>query len=138
MNGSYPFGKEPSITTETIEAYHRLPAKKPGPKPTIVRFASRKTVDIVMKNKIKLKSIANLPLDLDGLDAENGKINPSFCPHYKNLAYNCRQLKNGHQIASVLYEDDATLKIKLLDGSYVKVQHEKDLMDRFPAFSFSF
>ena len=41
------------ITRDAIEACHRLPTRRSGgPKPTIVRFASRKIVGNIMKNKI--------------------------------------------------------------------------------------
>ena len=129
-----------NVDQKDIEACHRLNTKKEGPKNTIVRFASRKTVGEVMKNKGKLKSIENLNLQLPGLIPGTSKvyINPSFCPYFKKLAYNCRLLKNANHVAGVVYEDDGTLKIKTLNGNYLKIQHETDLKERFPHFEFNF
>ena len=92
------------------------------------------------KNKGKLKEINELDLELPGLVPGTSKIyiNPSFCPYFKNLAYNCRQLKNAKLISGVVYEDDGNLKIKSLNGNFVKIQHESDLTERFPTFGFNF
>ena len=126
------------ITPNEIEACHRLKTRRDGPKPTIVRFVSRKTVGKLMENKSKLKSIADLDLDLPGLDPTSRIfINPSYCPYYKTLAYNCRLLKKENLIVGVIYEDDSTLKIKTMDGSFVRIQHENDLTERFPDFEFT-
>ena len=127
------------ITSNEIEACHRLNSRRNGPKPTIVRFLSRKTVGKVMENKSKLKSIAALDLQLPGLDATSRIfINPSYCPYYKTLAYNCRLLKKENLIVGVIYEDDSTLKIKTMNGDFVRIQHENDLTERFPNFEFVF
>lgn len=127
------------IDKNCIEACHRLKSRNPGPKPTIVRFVSRKTVGAVLKNKTKLKSLAELGLHLEGLTPESKIfINPSYCPYFKTLAYNCRLLKTKKLITSVIYEDDATLKIKTLNDNYIKIRHESDLTERFPHFEFKF
>ena len=128
------------IAPNDIEACHRLMSKKEGPKPTIIRFASRKTVGRIMQNKGKLKTIEELDLVLPGLVPGTSKIyiNPSFCPYFKNLAYNCRLLKNAKLISEVVYEDEGTLKIKTFNGNFVKILHESDLTERFPTFKFNF
>ena len=126
------------ITAADIEACHRLNSRRAGPHPTIVRFLSRKNVAKVMEKKSKLKSIPEIGLELPGLNP-NSKIyiNPSFCPYYKSLAYNCRLLKKENLIVGVIYEDDSTLKIKTMEGDFIRIQHESDLTDRFTNFEFS-
>lgn len=43
------------VTIEHIEAAHRLPSNKPGPKPVIVRFRSRDQKSLVLKKRKELK-----------------------------------------------------------------------------------
>ena len=117
-----------------IEAIHRLPSKA-AIKPTIVRFKSRKTVDLIFKNKGKLKDLFTLNIDINGVDDESKiYIRPSLCPYFRTLAYNCRLLKKYNLISFVFTNDDGTLKIKTLNDSYVKIFHESDLTSRFNQF----
>ena len=122
-----------------IQAIHRLPSKF-SPKPTIIRFTHRSTVENIFKNKNKLKHLNTLNLDINGLEKDSKIfIRPSMCPYFKSLAYNRRILKRNNLIARVITEDDGSLKIKTLQDSYLKITHEKDLLDKFPQFSlFSF
>ena len=70
-----------------IDTIHRLNSKK-TPKPTIVRFVSRKTVRALHDNKSKLKYLADLNLDIAGLNDESRIfIRASQCPYYKNLSF---------------------------------------------------
>ena len=118
-----------------IEAIHRLPGKKDANKPTIVKFASRKSVDAVFKHKSKLKNLEALNVIMDGLNSNsNIYIRPNLSPYFKTLAYNCRLLKRDYLIERVLTENDGTLKIKTLHDGYCKIAHESDLVTRFPMF----
>lgn len=122
-----------------IDTVHRLPSER-SPKPTIVRFMSRKIVRDLHQNKSKLKNLDELDLDIPGINA-NSKIfiQASQSPYVKNLAYNCRLLKRNNLIAQVITGKDGRLTIKTLDGNYIKISHEQDLKDNFPRFgNFSF
>ena len=78
-----------------IEAIHRLPGKNEANKPpiatnkpTIVKFASRKTVVAVFKNKSKLKNLESLNVEIDGLNSDSDiYIRPNLSPYFKTLAY---------------------------------------------------
>ena len=98
-----------------------------------------KTVDRINKVKRNLKNIKLLNLKLKGLrDDSIIFINPSLCPYYKQLAFNCRLLKRNKLILSVFTNDDGTIKVKLLNNSYLKITHVNDLVENFHGFNFSF
>ena len=118
-----------------IDAVHRLPSKT-SPKPTIVRFTTRKIVRDLHDNKKLLRNLADLDLGIPGLNPDSQIfIRASQSPYVKNLAYNCRQLKRKNQIAQVITGKDGRLTIKTLDGDFIKVGHENDLRNRFPDFA---
>ena len=82
-----------------IEAIHQLPGKNEANKPTIVKFASRKTIVAVFKNKSKLKNLESLNVEIDGLNSGSDiYIRPNLSPYFKTLAYNCRLLKRNNLI----------------------------------------
>ena len=110
-----------------IDTVHRLPSER-SPKPTIVRFSTRKVVRDLHDNKKLLKDLNDLNLEIPGLNA-NSKIfiRASQSPYVKNLAYNCRQLKRSNKIAQVITGKDGRLTIKTLDGDFLKIGHEHDL-----------
>ena len=117
-----------------IEVIHQLAGKNEA-KPTIVKFASHKTVDEVFKNKSKLKNFESLNVAIDGLNSESKiYIRPNLSPYFKTLTYNCRILKRNNLIERVITEDDGTLKIKTLHDGYCKITHESELMKRFLMF----
>ena len=127
-------GIDVELDSYEIEAVHRLPSKTPQvSKPTIVRFVSRKTVDTIWQNKAKLKTL-NVSR-IAGLD-NNSKVffNPSLCSYYKELAYNCRKLRNEGIISKVKTDDNGIISIVLLTGGVLKVKHHVDLTDKFPDF----
>ena len=126
-------------TPRDIEAIHRLPSKL-EPKPTIVLLNNRKIVEELHKNKAKLKNLASLNLEINGLDSNSQiYLRPSLCPYYKRLQYNCWLLRRNQQIKQVRTEDDGVIKIKTLDNVFVKISHEMDLRKKFPQFHhFSF
>ena len=64
-----------------IQAIHHLPSKF-SPKPTIIRFTHRSTVENIFKNKNKLKHLNTLNLDTNGLE-EDSKI--FICPKYVSI-----------------------------------------------------
>ena len=117
-----------------IDTIHRLNSKK-SPKPTIVRFVSRKTVRALHDNKSKLKYLADLNLDIAGLnDQSKIFIRASQCSYYKNLSYNCRVLKREGLVSRVFTGKDGRVSIKRHDGSHLSVTHELDLTSNFPDF----
>ena len=118
-----------------IDTVHRLPSKRDGPKPTIVRLVSRKAVRLIHQNKYKLKDLKELDIDIPGIkDDSRIFINASQCPYYKTLAFNCRLLKRKGLIASHFTGKDGRIAIKTLAGDNIKVIHESDLTDTFPLF----
>ena len=117
---------------------HRLPSKGVI-KPTIIKFVSRKTAESACRNKHKLKHLRSLNLQIDGLREDSAiYIRPSLSPYYKKLAYNCRLLKRNKFIESTFTNDDGSIKIKTLQGRYVKIYHQQDLSSRFQDFTFYF
>ena len=125
-------------TEADIDAIHRLPSRN-SVKPTIVRFRSRKMVENFFKNKVKLKNFNLENIGITGLDVDSAiYIRPSLCPYYRNLAFNCRLLRNDKHIKSVFIGDDGNIKIKLLNDDYVKIRHESDLTDLFSEYHFKF
>ena len=118
-----------------IEAIHRLPTRS-GIKPTIVRLNNRRLVDVIHKNKHKLKNLQSLDININGL-TEDSKIfiKPSLSPYFKNLAFNCRLLKKDSLIQNVITEDDGSLKIKTLNNEFIKIKHSSDLTERFKDFT---
>ncbi len=119
-----------------IDTIHRLPSRN-DIKPTIVRFHSRKLVRLIHGNKTILKDLADLHIDIPGLN-ENSRIfiRASQCPYYRSLSYKCRQLKRANQIEYVSVGNDGRITIKTLDNEFVKITHESDLIERFPLFEF--
>ena len=95
-----------------IDTIHRMKSRT-TPKPTIVRFVSRKVVRRIHENKHKLRNLAELDVNIAGL-TEDSKIfiRASQCPYYKNLAYNCRLLKREGHISRVYTGKDGRISIK--------------------------
>ena len=119
-----------------IDKIHRLPSRNNDePKPVIIRFHSRKLVQCIHENKRKLKDLGHLNVDIAGLRPDSRiYIRASLCSYYNNLAYNCRILKRAKLIESSKVSYDGKISIKTLDGSFVKIVHESDLLSRFPRF----
>ena len=81
----------------------------------------------------------NLKINVCGIDNNSALyINPSLCPYSKKLAFNCRSLRRAGLISKAHTENDGSIKIQLLDGSSVKINHETDLTSRFCSYGFSF
>ena len=117
-----------------IDTIHRMKSRS-TPKPTIIRFVSRKVVRKVHENKHKLRQLAELELDIAGLTEESKIfIRASQCPYYKNLSYNCRLLKRHGLIARVYTGKDGRISIKKLDGSNINITHKSDLAKNFMGF----
>ena len=117
-----------------IDTIHRLPSKQ-SPKPTIIRFVSRKTSRAVHENKHKLRHLKDLDLDIAGL-REDSKIfiRASQCPYYRTLGYNCRLLKRSNLISKIFTSKEGKLSIKTLDNTKVNISHATDLTGLFPDF----
>ncbi len=121
-----------------IDTIHRLPSRT-AEKPTIVRFGSRKLVRLIHENKRILRDLSSLNIDIPGLNAQSRIfIRASQCPYFKNLGYNCRQLKRNNLISDVVTLKDGRISIKTLGDENVKIVHERDLLERFPHFEFTF
>ena len=118
-----------------IDTIHRLPSKH-VPKPTIVRFVTRKSVREIHRNKHKLKDLKDLYIDIAGLkDDSRIFIRASQCSYYKNLAYNCRSLKRAGLISKVLTGKDGRVTIIKNDGNYLQINHESVLTSNFKNFT---
>ena len=71
-------------------------------------------------------------LDIEGVEESTEiYLRVSLCPYYKTLEYNCRILKRKKLITNVYTNDEGSIKIKTLDGSFIKISHESDLTCRF-------
>ena len=126
------------VTEGDIDTIHRLNSKR-KPKPTNIRFISRKTVRDIHANKSKLRNLENLGLQIPGLtDGSQVFIRASQCPYFSNLAYNCRLLKRNNFIKTVFIDKEGRIQIKLVTDEKVKITHEVDLLERFPTFKFEF
>ena len=117
-----------------IDKVHRLPSRQ-SPKPTIVRFMTRKTVERLHANKSKLKDLDELDLEIPGLN-QNSRIyvRPSLSPYFSNLAYNCRLLKKNNLVSKAKTSNSGKLSVQMNDGSVIKIAHESDLTRNFPMF----
>ena len=123
------------INQNSIDTVHRLPSSRGEAKTVIMRLRSRKDVRLIHQNKSKLKDLPGLNINVAGLTGESRiYIRPSLCPYYNKLAYNCRVLKRNGMIERVHTANDGKLSVKCLDGSFLKVTHETDLLDKFPRF----
>ena len=123
------------LSEDDIDTIHRLPSKR-TPKPTIIRFVSRKSVREIHRNKNKLKDLSDLQIDIPGLNNESRIfIRASQCAYYKNLAYNCRVLKREGLISKVLTGKDGRITILMCDGKYLQVNHETVLRNTFKNFN---
>ena len=126
------------VTEGDIDTIHRLNSKR-EPKPTIIRFISRKTVRDIHANKSKLRNLNNLGLQIPGLTDESQIfIRASQCPYFSNLAYNCRLLKRSKLIKTVFIDKEGRIQIQLVTEEKKKITHELDLLELFPTYKFSF
>ena len=121
-----------------IDKVHRLPSKQ-SPKPTIIQFMTRKTVERLHANKTKLKDLNDLDFEIPWLNQESRiYIRPSLSPYFSNLAYNCRLLKKSNLVSRSKTSNSGKLSVQKIDGSFIKIEHETDLTKNFPAFSSRF
>ena len=118
-----------------IDTIHRLPSRN-SPKPTIVRFVSRKSVREVHSNKRKLRDISELNIDIPGINDDTRIfVRASQCAFYKNLAFNCRMLKRNGDVSKIITAVDGKITIQRADNlAYVKVTHGSVLSSNFPDF----
>ena len=61
-------------------------------------------------------------------------INENLSPIMRELSYNARLLVKDKRIESTWFSN-ASVRLKMLDGSVAKVFHETDLYARFPDFN---
>ena len=120
------------VSVQDVEACHRLPSKR-SPAPTIIRM-KRNIIDDVWKNKKKLAEVAqklNFP--------PNTKIyaNPNMSPSMRSLHFHARKLKKDGKITDAWYSN-AAVRIKHLDGTTARIEHEMDLYDQFQQYEFDF
>ena len=116
-----------------IDAIHRLNTSS-EPKPTIIRFHSRKIVKDIHENSKKLKNVRDLHLDIPGITNESKIfVRPSQCPYYRSLSYNCRVLRRKGRLEKYSTGKDGKISIKI-GQSWFKIQHENDLIRHFPNF----
>ena len=124
---------EDQIVPEDIEACHRLPSKKTS-QSTIVRFVNRKVCDRIHQHKHLLKD-RNDEMTTAALIPEGTKIyiNYSSCSYYRNLAFNCRQLKRS-ELVTEIKTGNGKLKIVTNEGETLNISHQLDLTQAFPGY----
>ena len=119
------------ITVADIEASHRLYSKT-TPHPTIVRLKRNLIEEVKSKEaKAKLKDIA---LKMSFPRGTRIYINDNQSPNMRSLAYNARLLKNSGLISDTWFSNAAVRIKRTPDSRTLKITHEKDLVDAFPAF----
>ena len=114
------------ISAKDVEAVHRLHSKR-SPAPTIVRL-KRNVIDNIRRNKKKLVGVdrnCDLPAGTKIF------VNHNLSPSMKIIESNARKLKREGKILDVWFTN-ASVRIKKLDGSVVKVDHEFNLCEYFP------
>ena len=103
-----------------IQACHRYGRKNN----VIVKFTNRKTVKKALENRKELP--------------ENVYISETLCPRNKSIRGRCAVLKKQGKIANVATRN-GMVRIKHLNAeNYVNIEHEDDLFDAFPDFTFDF
>ena len=120
------------IDIADVEACHRLPGKK-TPAPTIIRM-KRNIIDEVWKNK---KKLAGIDKKLDFPEGTKIFINHNLSSSMKSISFNARKLLSAGIIAETWFSN-AAVRIKHLDGTVARIDHEMDLYSLFPSFNFSF
>lgn len=126
-----------SITTEDIEACHRLKDRKNSKeKRTIVRFVNRKICDKLHQNKKKIKS-DSVKGKLNELDIDNSIfINNNLCPYNKYLWGKCKQLYKDEMIDR-FWIFNGHLHIAFEEGENgKKINHFETLREMFPVYNF--
>lgn len=123
------------ITYNDIETAHRLYSQT-DPKPTIVRLKRNLIEELKTKEaKEKLKGVAP---KMNFLKGTKLFINDNQSPNMRALAYNARLLKRQKVIAETWFSNAAVRIKRTADSKTLKITHEKDLVDEFPNFEFSF
>lgn len=120
------------ISVKDFEACHRLPSKR-TPAPTIIRV-KRNIIDDVWKNKKKLAEVAQ---KLNFPPTTKIFANPNMSPSMRSLHFHARKLKKDGKISDAWYSN-AAVRIKHLDGTNGRIEHELDLYDLFQQYKFDF
>ena len=115
-----------AIDPSNIEDCHWF--KSYGPKKVIIKFARRKDVNLIRKNKNKLKG-----MNLCSVDINNPVfINDSLCSYYKMLWRKFKKLWSSKYIHA-FWVSNGTLRLKLTENGRVHIiTHSQDLDELFP------
>ena len=123
-----------TVHVDNIEVIHRLPSKQ-VPHTTIL-MAKRDLIEKVVERKKAIRDVRHMNMGYG--NAVKFHVNANLCPAYKNLANNCRLLKQKGKILST-WSNDGKIKIKLTNNQVKLLTHEYDLLKLFPDFGeFSF
>ena len=121
-----------NVSTNDIEACHRIGKTRNNSKKTIVRFMNRKNAKKALFNRRKLNDIDKRKLGL----SNNIFISENLSPQNNKISYHCRRLKRSGQIEKT-YTRDGIINItsqNIKDGKPVKIYHLATLTDLFPDF----
>ena len=99
---------------------------------TVIRFACKRRVDEIKKNKDILNSI-----DLSNFDISDDcklYVNDNLSPGYQSILYHCKKLRREGKINKLITEG-GEIQIKLLNGQcWHTIRNEQMLKDLFPDF----
>ena len=118
------------IDSKKLEACHPLPSDDKNK--LIVKFASRKDAELVLKNKSKLKDES---FDDIGLEISKVYINESLCKYNKFLWVKCKKLWKEKYINS-FRTPNGQLKIRDNNLKIHNIDHIFDLQVLFPNYDF--
>ena len=123
-----------NVSTNDVEACHRLKGNGSDPKRVIVRFTNRKYAEKLVNVR---KETENIDLERLGFPSETKiYINENLCPYFRKIWTKCRKLKAEGEIKYV-WTTNGLVKIRKDDTSAMyKIEHENDLTELFPNFEF--
>lgn len=124
-----------NVSSNDIEACHRVGKPNHNSRKTIIRFVNRKFAKKALLNRKNLKSANTSSL---GLDNKKIFINENLSRANSKIAYYSRSLKRSSLIEKC-FTKDGVVHISSPDvqnGKLIKVLHLNGLVDLFPNFDF--
>ena len=125
-----------NVSSQDIEACHRIGKSKNFSKTTMVRFVNRQKCKNPLVNRNRLKNTDRTSIGLENLHSIF--VNENFTPTNNKISFHCRELKRNGRIDKT-YSRDCIVQIVSKDignGKKIKIMHINMLHDRFPDFDF--
>ena len=125
-----------NVSSQDIEACHRIGKSKNFSKTTMVRFVNRQKCKNPFVNRNRLKNTDRTSIGLENLHSIF--VNENFTPTNDKISFHCRELKRNGRIDKT-YSRDCIVQIVSKDignGKKIKIMHINMLHDRFPDFDF--